>query len=56
MFELAKKKLEEEFERFCESNPEGCSGCKYKHCDIPCEINYVIDNFYLIRKDDGNEN
>ena len=49
---LTKKELEKEFERFCESHPEDCSGCKYEHCDMICEANYILDNFTLIRKDD----
>lgn len=53
MLELIKKELEEEFERFCDSQPEDCSGCKYEHCVMTCEANYIIDNFYLTRKNEN---
>lgn len=47
--ELAKRKIKEEFERFCGSHPEDCSGCKYDGYDVSCEINYILDNFTLKR-------
>ena len=50
-----KIELEEEFDRFCESQLEDCSGCKYEHCDMSCKIDYISDKLCLIRKDDENE-
>ena len=43
--------IEKEFRDYC--NKVGtCAGCKYEDCDVPCEVCYIADNFYLIRKDD----
>lgn len=46
--------IEKEFRDYC-NKVCTCAVCKYGDYDVPCEVCYIVDNFYLIRKDDGNE-
>ena len=46
--------IAKEFRDYCDKVCR-CSECKYEGYDTSCEVCYIIDNFYLIRKDDGNE-
>ena len=43
--------VEKELRDYCDKVCR-CSECN----DASCQICYIVDNFYLIRKDDGNEN